>query len=86
MKRNEFIKSLQRLKEQIIEAQKQKKNFTLPTENIHSASICSCVDSNGEAKYLYSTKEEVEYLLASKHIRLQNYPCPFEKGWHLTKG
>ena len=87
MKRNEFIKSLQRLKKQIIQAQKQKKNLIiLPTKNTPSKSICSCIDSSGEAKYLYSSKKEIEYLLASKHITLQSYPCPYEKGWHLTKG
>ena len=86
MKRTEFIKSLQRLKEQIIQTQKQNRNFMIPTENTHSKSVCTCIDSNGENKYLYSSKEELEYLLSSKHIKLQSYPCPYEKGWHLTKG
>ncbi len=86
MKRTDFIKSLQLLKKQILQEENQKRNFTLSTENTHRKTICSCVDSNGETKYLYSSKEEIEYLLASKKIKLQSYPCPYEKGWHLTKG
>jgi len=48
-------------------------------------SNCDCKDSNGEFKTLYKTKDELEYMLSSKSVKLKAFPCPYEKGWHLTK-
>ena len=85
MKRNDFIKSLQIIKSQIIQSQKKPKKITEEMSQETKKVSCSCKDSNGESKYLYSSKKEIEYLLASKTISLQSYACPYEKGWHLTK-
>ena len=86
MKRNDFIKSLQIIKSQLLQTQNRSKFFSSEIKENREKTFCSCKDSNGEAKYLYSSQKEIEYLLASKHISLQSYPCPYEKGWHLTKG
>jgi len=86
MKRNDFIKSLQIIKSHLLQAQSKSKPFSLEIKENRQKVFCSCKDSDGESKYLYNSKEEIEYLLASKHISLQSYPCPYEKGWHLTKG
>ena len=86
MKRNEFIKSLQIIKSKIIQSQKKTRRLTFKTENSEKLFFCSCVDGNGESKYLYHSQKEIEYLLSSKNISLQSYHCPYEKGWHLTKG
>jgi hypothetical protein len=87
MKHHDFLISLKSLKSQI-DKEKQTKLKSLHTYQ-HSNTIksyCECSDSQGFYKYLYSSYEEIEYLLASKHIRLTIYPCPYEKGWHLSKG
>lgn len=86
MKKHDFIKSLQEIKSQIIESQKKPKNATREKKESHKKGTCSCTDSNGESKYLYHSQQEMEYLLSSKHISLTSYPCPYEKGWHITKG
>lgn len=86
MKRNDFIQSLQRIKSQIIDAQKKPEKIILERKEICKKGVCSCTDSNGERKYLYHSTQELEYLLSSTHISLSSYPCPYEKGWHLTKG
>ena len=86
MKRNDFIKSLQDIKKQLTLHKKKNNAFVLHTHNTSTQTVCICQDSSGVQKYLYSSKEELEYLLASKHITLRAYPCPYEKGWHLTKG
>jgi len=86
MKRNDFIKSLQRIKSQIIHAQKKPDKIILERKEISKKGVCSCTDSNGERKYLYHSTQELKYLLSSTHIALTSYPCPYEKGWHLTKG
>jgi len=86
MKRNDFIKLLQIIKSQIIQSQNKPKKISAETNEITGKVFCSCIDSNGESKYLYSSQKEIEYLLASKYISLQSYRCPYEKGWHLTKG
>ena len=51
--------------------------------------ICLCTDSNGEMKYLYMSKREVELAQElrqrEEHINLKIYTCPTSRGWHLTK-
>ena len=86
MKHTDFLKSLKTLKSHFIHTSKKK--TTLPSvKNTTSSKIyCSCLDAEGERKYLYSTQKEITYILAKKDIQLYTYPCPFEKGWHLTKG
>ncbi|MCF6244094.1 MAG: hypothetical protein L3J43_03585 [Sulfurovum sp.] len=82
MQHHDFLKSLKALKNHF-----NKKNIS-STYIHHSSkqkSICICQDSNGEFKYLYKTKDELAYMLASKSINLKSYPCPYEKGWHITK-
>ncbi|MEA2047317.1 MAG: hypothetical protein U9O64_02600 [Campylobacterota bacterium] len=86
MKRNDFITSLKRIKSQIIFSQKRPKNALFSTKVSHQKRVCTCTDSNGEPKYLYHTHREMEYILSSTQISLTSYPCPYEKGWHLTKG
>ena len=47
--------------------------------------VCECRDGSGELKTLYKTKDELDYMLSSKSVKLKSFPCPYEKGWHLTK-
>ena len=86
MKHSDFLKALKTLKSQPIANKNKDKTFTVPKEDMSQKIYCSCKDSNGENKYLYTSQKEIEYLLASKNILLYSYPCPYEKGWHLTKG
>jgi len=86
MKHTDFIKSLKRLKSQLQRSENKYQFSPLVTEEKTHHSFCSCVDSNGESKYLYASQKEIEYLLCVKDITLYSYPCPYEKGWHLTKG
>jgi hypothetical protein len=86
MKRNDYIKSLQAIKKQLIFTKNTDKSFSLHAYKESNPTTCSCVDSDGVQKYLYSSKEDLVYLLSSNHIKLQSYHCPYEKGWHLTKG
>lgn len=86
MKRNDFIQSLQHIRSQIIDAQKKPEKITFQEKVSREKGVCTCRDSNGQSKYLYHSQQELEYLLSSTHISLTNYPCPYEKGWHLTKG
>jgi hypothetical protein len=83
VKHTDFLKSLKALKSHFTKKQKPL-NYTSYTTN--NENICICKNSNGEFKYLYKSREELDYMLASKSINLKSYPCPYEKGWHLTKG
>ena len=55
-----------------------------------SGNICICNDADGEMKYLYVSKKEVELAQEltqrEQHIKLNIYACPKTRGWHLTKG
>jgi len=86
MKRNDFIKSLQNIKKQLLHNEHLKRSLLTPTKKQSIKTTCACKDASGEPKYLYSSKKELEYMLFSKEVKLQSYPCPYEKGWHLTKG
>ena len=52
--------------------------------------ICNCTDSQGQPKDLYSSEEsaqkEASVLSQQKNLNLSLYPCPYQDGWHLTKG
>jgi hypothetical protein len=54
-----------------------------------SVGICSCIDSHGRSKNLYSSKEEAlstaDYRRSCGGVELRAYPCPDDLGWHLTK-
>jgi len=73
------------LESRLTESKKKPHFFTMITEENREKVYCTCKDSNGESKYLYSSQKELEYMLSSKSITLHAYPCPYEKGWHLTK-
>jgi len=84
MKHADFLKSLKALKSQLL----QESKTTVPTPYFNQATqktTCSCKDAQGEVKYLYTSEKELSYLLSKKDIKLSAYPCPYEKGWHLTK-
>jgi len=86
MKHSDFLKALKTLKSRLLTTKSRKKLLNIPKEDKSHKIYCTCKDSNGENKYLYTSQKEIEYLLASKNISLYSYPCPHEKGWHLTKG
>lgn len=85
MKHSDFLKALKTLKSHLLTTEGRKKTLTIPKEDQSQKINCMCKDSNGENKYLYTSQKEIEYLLSSKNISLYSYPCPYEKGWHLTK-
>ncbi len=83
MKHSDFLKTLKTLKSRLSHTQKKPHFFNAETDQ--EKNYCTCKDSSGESKYLYTSQKEIEYILASKNISLQVYPCPYEKGWHVTK-
>ena len=85
MKHTDFLKALKNLKSHLL--QNKKPTSTQPTSSYYNRqkSLCTCTDAQGEHKYLYSSKKELTYLLSKKDIKLTAYPCPYEKGWHLSK-
>jgi len=53
--------------------------------------VCAyCTDSNGSHKALYNTFEgasnRAEFIKKERGIILKVYKCPYQNGWHLTKG
>lgn len=86
MRKTDFFKKLESLKAVLKEKEKQTSDFSLDFDTPTDRTYCNCKDSNGESKYLYSSKKELEYVLSTQTISLQAYPCPIEKGWHVTKG
>jgi len=86
MKHTDFLRSLKTLKSRLLDTQKKPSYFNTTLHNNKEKVSCTCKDASGEAKYLYTSKEELAYLLSSKSISLYSYRCPYEKGWHLTKG
>ena len=86
MKHTEFLKSLKTLKNRLLHTQK-KYHFSNDTlGETKQRTYCTCKDASGQSKYLYTSQKEIEYMLSSKSEFLRSYPCPYEKGWHLTKG
>ena len=85
MKHSDFLRSLKTLKSRLLQSQKKPHFFNATENGNKEKTYCTCKDSSGESKYLYTSQKEVEYMLTAKDISLQVYPCPYEKGWHLTK-
>ncbi len=56
---------------------------------IQDTQLCSCTDSKGQAKDLYTSEEfaqkEANALTAQKRVKLKVYLCPDHCGWHLSK-
>jgi len=86
VRKNDFFKILKTLKKQLQEKEKVTPYNSTIFENKTKQTYCTCKDSHGESKYLYTSQKELEYVLSSKELTLQTYPCQFEKGWHITKG
>ena len=65
---------------------KQIENYEEELEEIDG---CFCLDSRGDFKYLYPTKQEAQkqsnYTWQTKRIKLTLYSCPYHCGWHLSK-
>jgi len=87
MKHNDFLTSLKSLKSQMLAKERHKQpHYHTSSKELFKQSRCNCTDANGIPKYLYSSTQEIAYMLSAKDISLKSYPCPYEKGWHLTKG
>lgn len=90
MQHDGFIKPLKALKQKLIAEQKEQrylKNLYLASliDRDEETLLCSCKDASGKAKYLYTSQRELSEVLSSAKIKLYIYPCPTQKGWHLTK-
>lgn len=59
-------------------------------EELKEIDSCFCTDSHGNFKDLYLTQKEaqnkIKLLYKEQRIKLKLYPCPYDCGWHLTKG
>ncbi|MFT7879546.1 MAG: hypothetical protein ABXS91_04045 [Sulfurimonas sp.] len=87
MKRNEFRKSLQKIKKRVDSTADGIVLNELSEHTEEHQGFCTCKDTEGLPKMLYPTLKEAEEELAYlKKRTLRIYPCPSEKGWHLTKG
>jgi hypothetical protein len=87
MKRNEIRRSLQKIKKGLDTTPKDVNSTEVSIQNKGKALFCTCEDALGHPKMLYSSKKEAEEALGySQALNLRIYPCPSEKGWHLTKG
>lgn len=86
MKHSDFLKSLKTLKRELLNNQKKDHLSNTVIDETKERSHCICKDSTGESKYLYTSQKELEYILSSSSTNLHSYHCPYEKGWHLTKG
>lgn len=86
MKRTDYRKALQKIKK-TFESTADPIICREPSEDTkEDQSFCSCKDAQGHPKILYATRKETEAELAYLHLKnLRIYPCPSEKGWHLTK-
>ena len=86
MKRTEYRKALQKIRKAFdATADRIIDNGPQAVTN-GDQSFCTCKDAQGHPKMLYNTLKEAEDQLAYlKEKRLRIYPCPSEKGWHLTK-
>jgi hypothetical protein len=87
MKRNDFRKSLKKIKKGLDPKTDKIVLNELSEHTKVDQGFCSCKDAEGLPKMLYPTLKEAEEELAYlKKNNLRIYPCPSEKGWHLTKG
>ena len=59
-------------------------------ENLEELDACFCSNTQNEFKDLYQTQKEankkIKLLYKEQRIKLKLYPCPYNCGWHLTKG
>lgn len=59
-------------------------------DELEAIDRCFCTDGHGHFKDLYTTQKEAEnkvlLLYKEQRIKLKLYPCPYDCGWHLTKG
>ena len=85
MKHSDFLRSLKTLKSRLLQTQKKHHFFNAVANEDKEKIYCTCKDSSGESKYLYTSQKELDYMLSSNITTLHSYPCPYEKGWHLTK-
>jgi len=85
MEHSDFLKTLKTLKSRLLTNRNKQKSLIIPKDDTSHKIYCTCKDANGENKYLYTSQKEIEYLISSKNISLYAYPCPYEKGWHLTR-
>lgn len=90
MKRTDLRKSFEKIKKDIEKRQQGQSCLDILDASDHIKPYCECMDAQGYPKTLYATqkeaKEELAYLTVRSSLRLHIYPCPFEKGWHLSKG
>ena len=87
MKRIGFQKSLKKIKKAISASSfSQKSHTSSPDLMKEEKSGCMCKDAQGNPKILYPSQQEAEEARNNLHLPLHIYPCPSEKGWHLTKG
>lgn len=86
MKRTEFRRSLLKIKK-VLETTADPIICDERSEGTEVCqNFCSCKDAQGHPKMLYATHKEAEEELAYLNLKnLRIYPCPSEKGWHLTK-
>jgi len=66
-----------------------KKQIENYEEELKEIDACFCLDSRGDFKYLYVTKQEAQkqsnYTWQTKRIKLTLYSCPYHCGWHLSR-
>jgi hypothetical protein len=77
-------KELRKLKKRLT----KKVDFQEPSLNPDPPQItegCQCLDKYGVPKTLYATQKEAQATAEQSSEHLRYYPCPDEKGWHLTK-
>ena len=87
MKRNDFQKSLKKIKKEINTVSSSKNSFTdTSTTFYEKKASCTCNDAQGNPKLLYTSEKEAQNALTYLKLNLSIYPCPSERGWHLTKG
>ena len=90
MKRNGFRKSLQKIKKEIKSVSSEYRLSTHSEDSGTFKNFCTCKDAQGNPKILYSSqkeaREELKFFGNNRTVTLRIYPCPSQKGWHLTKG
>lgn len=86
MKRTEFRKSLLKIKKAFDKTEERIICDEPSADTRVHQNFCTCKDAQDHPKTLYATRKEAQE--ERDHLNLKNlriYPCPSEKGWHLTK-
>ncbi|MDD3592921.1 MAG: hypothetical protein PHO65_09780 [Sulfurovum sp.] len=87
MKRTDYRKALQKIRKAFDATADRIIEDGPPADTKRDHNFCTCKDAQGYPKMLYRTRKEAEDQLAYLNLKnLRIYPCPSEKGWHLTKG